>query len=191
MKTCKKCGKPKTERPSGKHACKPCEAEYQRNAYKKNPVKLRERKRLHMAKSRQSPETRQQYLGYQRKAWRNGGSEKRKLWMNEMRISDQWRWKALTIHTSVRGSLSGDDLQALWLAQNGLCGLTGRKLEFDDMQLDHKMPRSRGGDNSIENLRWVCKDANQAKHGLTDEEFVVLCSQVAEFIGRQIMEACK
>lgn len=86
-------------------------------------------------------------------------------------------------------AMEGADLRLLWISQDGKCGLTGRSLEFDDMQLDHKKPRCRGGDNSLENLRWVCSVANQAKHSQTDEEFVLLCSQVAEWIGRRIVEA--
>lgn len=188
-KPCSKCGQPKTQSKSGRWRCRSCENAYQRLRYKREPEKMRKRKREHMAKARNDPKTREQYLEYQRKAWRNGGSEKRKTWMKKLQRTDRWRWKALTIHTSIRGSLSSDDLRLIFTSQDGKCGLTGRTLSFDDMHLDHKVPRSRGGGNEMENLRWVCSEANQAKHGLTDEEFLLLCTQVAEWIGRRIVEA--
>lgn len=109
--------------------------------------------------------------------------------MKRLRVDEPWRWKALTIHSSLRGSLSGDDLRLIFLGQDGRCGLTGRPLDFDDMQLDHKIPRSRGGDNSFENLRWTCREANQAKRNLMDDEFLLLCNQVAQWIGERILEA--
>jgi hypothetical protein len=33
----------------------------------------------------------------------------------------------------------------------------------------------------------VCSEANQAKRDLTDAEFLLLCEQVVEFIGRRIV----
>jgi 5-methylcytosine-specific restriction endonuclease McrA len=84
-------------------------------------------------------------------------------------------------------------LKFIWNKQNGLCALTGRPLD-NNSELDHIIPISRGGDNSIENYRWLCRDANQAKHSLTDEEFFNLCKAITEsnlyteWIGKQIME---
>lgn len=89
--------------------------------------------------------------------------------------------------------LTADELQELWNKQKGVCALTGRKLD-KDAEIDHIVPISRGGDNSINNSRWLCRQANQAKHSLTDDEFFRLCSEVAksqpytEWIGKQLME---
>lgn len=38
-------------------------------------------------------------------------------------------------------------------------------------EIDHKLPLSKGGDHSIENLQMLCLDCNRSKHDMTDEEF--------------------
>jgi len=185
--TCSKCGEPK-KRFKVRWRCRPCENAYQREHYRKNLEHNRKRKAAWMASARKDPAKRERFLASQRKAWKKNGSQKRQEYLAGLRHSDPWRWKALVIHTSIRGAVSGDDLRLLHLSQDGKCGLTGRPLDFDDMQLDHIIPRARGGDNSLENLRWTCSVANQCKRDLMDDEFVLVCSQVAEWIGRRIME---
>lgn len=68
-------------------------------------------------------------------------------------------------------------LAGLWKSQRGICALTGRRLDRS-AQLDHITPASRGGDDTKENLRWVCCDANISKRAMTDEEFIRLCTDV-------------
>ena len=49
--------------------------------------------------------------------------------------------------------------------------------------LDHITPRSRGGNNSIENCNIIDKQVNVAKRDLTNEEFISLCKEVLEHNG--------
>lgn len=56
--------------------------------------------------------------------------------------------------------------------------MTGRKLTRENVQLDHIIPKVRGGSSTIENLRWVHRDVNYAKRDLFDAEFVALCQEV-------------
>jgi 5-methylcytosine-specific restriction endonuclease McrA len=188
-KLCKKCGGEKVKHASGRWRCRPCEAAYQRDHYARNGDTLRARKANWMAKARHDPAKRPGILQSQRRAWQSSGRQKRRDWMKRLRTEEPWRWKALVIHTSLRGKLGADDLERMWQEQRGLCGLTGRPLDFETAQLDHVLPRSRGGSNGRSNLRWVCKEANDAKGNLTDEELLVLCRQVAEWIGRRILAA--
>ena len=53
-------------------------------------------------------------------------------------------------------------------------------------QVDHILPKARGGSDDLSNLQWVCKEANIAKRHMTDAEFVALCSDVMNWIGRRI-----
>jgi 5-methylcytosine-specific restriction endonuclease McrA len=64
------------------------------------------------------------------------------------------------------------------------CALTGRNINLLDSrsyQLDHIIPRSKGGDSSLDNCQLTCREANQAKHELTTEEFVNLCREVVSY----------
>jgi 5-methylcytosine-specific restriction endonuclease McrA len=67
------------------------------------------------------------------------------------------------------------------VGDNPSCSLTGRSINLLDSrsyQLDHIMPRAKGGDNSLDNCQLTCREANQAKHELTTEEFIALCREV-------------
>ena len=69
------------------------------------------------------------------------------------------------------------------IGDNPVCYLTGRPINLEEgrfYHLDHILPKSRGGDNSLENCGLTCKPANQAKTNLTLEEFVQLCREVVE-----------
>lgn len=89
--------------------------------------------------------------------------------------------------------LRGDDratykqLAKLWKVQRGLCALTGRRLDRA-AQLDHIIPRAKGGGDQLYNLRWVCADINYAKRDLTDAELIALCGDVMQWIGQRIQE---
>ena len=65
-----------------------------------------------------------------------------------------------------------------------ICSLTGRSIDLmkpASYQLDHIVPRSKGGDNSLDNCQLTCKEANQAKHNLTKKEFLQLCKEVVDY----------
>ena len=67
------------------------------------------------------------------------------------------------------------------IGENPICYLTGRPINLLDGQsyhLDHIIPKSKGGNNSLENCNIACKEANQAKSNLSQEEFYLLCLDV-------------
>ena len=73
--------------------------------------------------------------------------------------------------------------------ENPICYLTGRKLSWvysSDLSFDRVTPRSKGGDNSIENLGICCKDANMSKTYLSLEEYLNLCKEVLENFGYSV-----
>ena len=61
------------------------------------------------------------------------------------------------------------------------CYLTGDNINLYDpgsYQFDHIVPVCKGGDNSLDNLGLVIKDANLSKFHMTVEEYVELCKKV-------------
>jgi hypothetical protein len=44
--------------------------------------------------------------------------------------------------------------------------------------IDHKMPKCKGGTNTIENLQWIYTPINFMKSGLTHEEFLGLINEI-------------
>jgi 5-methylcytosine-specific restriction endonuclease McrA len=67
------------------------------------------------------------------------------------------------------------------IGDNPTCYLTGRSIDLSDgrsYHLDHIIPISKGGDNSLDNCNIACKEANQAKNNLSKDEFIKLCKEV-------------
>jgi len=52
------------------------------------------------------------------------------------------------------------------------CGKRGGILE-----IDHKLPLSKGGNNEDDNLVTACRNCNRRKHDKTEEEFILLCQE--------------
>lgn len=67
--------------------------------------------------------------------------------------------------------------------ENPKCYLTGDPVDIYQPRtyhFDHKIPRTRGGDSTIDNLGICTKEANMAKHDMTPEEFYELCQKVVD-----------
>ena len=60
----------------------------------------------------------------------------------------------------------------LWHDQNGICQLCFRPVPLDpgSVEVDHKVPKSKGGDNGISNLQVVHPRCNRIKWNRSDEE---------------------
>ena len=72
-------------------------------------------------------------------------------------------------------------LKELLISQDFLCVYTGRKLTIGvNASLDHIIPSSKGGDNSIENLQWVDLSVNLMKRDMNHQEFLATIELVYE-----------
>lgn len=69
------------------------------------------------------------------------------------------------------------------VGENPRCYLTGNLIDItktETYSLDHRVPRSQGGKNTLENLEIATKDANQSKHAMQLEDYIELCRKVVE-----------
>lgn len=82
-----------------------------------------------------------------------------------------WRW--------LGDARRGGELAELFLAQSGRCAYSGEPLVLGvNASVDHRVPRSRGGPATLENLQWTTWNVNRAKSNLRHDEFVLMCSNV-------------
>lgn len=57
-----------------------------------------------------------------------------------------------------------DNKLSLIAGQNGKCYVTGNKLEIQNMECHHKIPREKGGSNAYKNLVWLNYDVHKLVH---------------------------
>lgn len=77
------------------------------------------------------------------------------------------------------------------IGEKPTCYLTGLPIDINDTQsyhFDHKVPVSRGGSNTLDNLGICTKESNQAKSDSTIEEFLELCKKVLVHHGYLVVE---
>ena len=75
------------------------------------------------------------------------------------------------------------ELWGLLKRQRMLCGLTGRRLNRDNISLDHIVPLSKGGSNEPSNLRFVHIDANTFKMDMDDNGLLELAKDIVRTLG--------
>lgn len=54
------------------------------------------------------------------------------------------------------------------------CYYCNTPLDMKTMSVDHKQPRSRGGSDHIDNLCACCRECNEKKADMTEEEFFIV-----------------
>ena len=77
---------------------------------------------------------------------------------------------------SERTALLEDDQKArdkrqLFHQQQDRCIYCGNKYQYDELEIEHMIPKSRGGPDNIRNCQLACQNCNQAKGTMTDIEF--------------------
>ncbi|MCR9206047.1 MAG: HNH endonuclease, partial [Halobacteriovoraceae bacterium] len=74
-------------------------------------------------------------------------------------------------HQSQKGRIKKRGRRWKWFKKDNTCGLCGTKIEhYYQSSLDHIVPVSRGGSNSITNLRLTHIRCNRIKGDRLDEE---------------------
>ena len=70
-----------------------------------------------------------------------------------------------------KGKYYPSDIERLRKRQMGICYYCHADLE-ERFQVDYKIPLSRGGANTSENIVLACPSCNQRKGAMTDAEFI-------------------
>ena len=68
-------------------------------------------------------------------------------------------------------ALSERDKEELYASQEGKCMYCGWRLRRGDMQVDHKIPKSKNGPAIKANSQYLCSMCNNLKSDLTDMQF--------------------
>ncbi len=61
--------------------------------------------------------------------------------------------------------------QQVYAKYDGHCAYCGRKMEIEEMQVDHIHPKYHGGKNDMENLNPACRSCNFRKGTMTLKRF--------------------
>jgi len=129
----------------------------------------REASRLRMAKKwKEDPEGMRAYNRARHHA--NGDENRAKMAAYQTR---RFFWRKAYKFDGV----SAADLSRMWKRQRGQCALTGERLDRT-AQLDHVIPKARGGSDELSNLRFTTRAVNIAKRDMLDDEFLALCRAV-------------
>ena len=65
---------------------------------------------------------------------------------------------------------------------DGHCAYCGKKIEFDDMTIDHILPQSKGGKDTVENTIPSCQLCNNQKADRSVEEFRDFISNLTDVL---------
>lgn len=68
------------------------------------------------------------------------------------------------------GPVESISRKRVWERDGGRCWMCCRKVEFEDMHLDHVVPVSRGGVHTYGNVKTACEPCNLAKHAKMPQE---------------------
>ena len=73
------------------------------------------------------------------------------------------------------------DLQDLMEKQGNRCALSGQPIDITNAEIDHILPRAKGGQDVIENLQWTHKVTNRMKRDMNIYELIAWAKDIVEF----------
>ena len=71
----------------------------------------------------------------------------------------------------VEDAQKAKDKRQLFHDQDEKCIYCGNKYKYDELQIEHMIPKDKGGQDHILNCQLACRSCNQAKGTMTDIQF--------------------
>lgn len=65
--------------------------------------------------------------------------------------------------------------------QNGKCAMCGQKIQYINATVDHVIPISKGGKNSVDNMEVMCYVCNQMKRDQFKDDFLEHIRKIYEY----------
>src|SRR5260370_34294169 len=159
-------------------------AKHGRKWYQRNRVKLRERAKRQYRKERRF-KIEQQRARRRRYYWKNReriNKRRKTQWAQNQvpfRVRERERYRKHHLarivsqrniqarRAGAKGQITPEQWRRLVRRHRFLCFYCGAKLVPANRTLDHKLPLSRGGTNTIDNLGPACRPCNQRKMSLS------------------------
>ena len=66
----------------------------------------------------------------------------------------------------------------IWDKQAGICPYTGIQLNLVDADIDHIVPRAKGGTNDPNNLQFILREVNEMKSAMPEADFLRIIKMV-------------
>lgn len=147
--------------------CKPCSLKAHKLWVKRNPEKMAEAKR---SWNKRNPD---KVLAQKRRS-REVNGERINALCREWRRKNKLKMKATNCNSKARlrfgcAPIKNSELVSLLLAADGKCSYCG---SFARLSFDHKVPLSKGGEHSIENIAIACVSCNSRKGSMRLDEFI-------------------
>lgn len=119
-------------------------------------------------------------------SWKRWSSVTRR---KELKVTDPFKLKARSLRASLMRRSTSPELRESapnaatlenWFKTSELiCHYTGEVLTAKTVTVDHRVPLTRGGNNSLDNLCFASHHMNTAKGSLTEDEFLQLLDLVS------------
>ena len=101
--------------------------------------------------------------------------------------SDQVTAKDKKKSSVKRKRYSTEQRKLIYKNDNGRCQLCGRKIEFERATLDHVIPLSQGGIDSLDNIKLACESCNRQKASYLPDQFI---DRITEIFMYQMEKKC-
>ena len=149
--------------------CKPCYSQVKKAEYQLNKDELKAKSNARYKSNRDSISRRRRQL--YRENRESMVAVAREYRERNREKTREWAKTNYAKRKCAQGDYGDIEVQALLVYQEGYCAACGKDLD-SGFHVDHILPISRGGDNSIRNLQILCPGCNQSKHARLLDEFL-------------------